>query len=254
MKNKLTMLLFISTLSATVNATDFKFQNISVGGTGCPADLTQIVLAPDASAASIIFSQFESRVPNTDPNPKVQRSINNLNCNIFVDVAIPAGIKLDSLEVSYDMRGFTSLDRGVMGSFTGYLVSRAGLGTESQSRVPEVIAEKLWKNSSINQEEDFTVTAVKKISIPSQCSRGTRSDVITLRLQNTLTSQILRGYENQSEGSITMDSSDVRGGLKLRALTSSCNTGRGQVNTERPSSGRNCKIVRVGGISKKICI
>ncbi len=254
MKNKITTLLFISTLSATVHATDFKFKNIRVGGMGCPSEETQIVLAPDSSSASIIFSQFESRVPNTDPNPKVQRSISNLNCNIFVDVEIPTGIKLDSLEVSYDMRGFTSLDRGVLGSFTSYLVSRAGLGTETQSRAPEILAEKQWRNVNINQEEDFTVSAVKNISIPSQCSRGSSTDVVTLRLQNTLSSQIQRGFEYQSEGSITMDSSDIKGGLKLRALTSACNPGRGQVKPERPSGGRNCRTIREGGITRQVCI
>ncbi len=250
MKKLITTLLLSSTISASLYAADFQLQNIRVGGTGCPSELTQIVLAPDASSASLIFSQFESRVPNLDPNPKVQKNINNLNCNIFVDVKVPAGIKLDSMEISYDMRGFTTLDRGVLGSFRSILVSRAGLGTESQSRNPELLAEKVWSNSSSSQEEDFTVSAVKVISIPSQCSRGISSDVVTLRLQNTLSSQILNGFENRSQGSITMDTSDIKGGLKIRANTSSC----GSVNPGRPGGGRNCRIVRVDGRSQQVCI
>lgn len=222
MKKLITTILLASTLSASLYAADFKLQNIRVGGTGCPSELTQIILAPDASSASLIFSQFESRVPNTDPNPKVQKNISTLNCNIFVDVKIPSGIKLDSIEVSYDMRGFVTLDRGIQGSFRSILVSRTGLGTESQSRIPELLSEKTWKNTHTTQEEDFIITSVKKIGIPSRCSRGANTDVITLRLQNTLSSQILVGFENRSQGSIVMDTSDFKGGLKLSASTSPC--------------------------------
>ena len=251
MKNIITTLLFSSLFSAGATAADFQFKNIRVGGTGCPSELTSIVMAPDAGSASIIFSQFESRVPNTDPNPKVQRSINNLNCNIFVDIQIPANIKLDGLEISYDMRGFTSLDRGVLGSFKSYLVSKSGLGSESSNRNPELLAEKVWSNSQVNQEEDFIVSAVKNIAVSSQCSRGNGSDVVSVRLQNTLASQILRGFESQAQGSITMDSSDLKGGLKLRAHTSSC----GSVNPGRPNNGgRNCRIERINGRSQQVCI
>lgn len=254
MKNKITTLLFFSTLSVSALAADFKFQNIRAGGAGCPEELTQIVMAPDSSSASIIFAQFESRVPNTTPGPKTQRNINNLNCNIFVDVLVPSGIKLDSIELSYDMRGFTTLDRGVLGSFTSYLMSSSGLGTEARGNTSEVLAEKIWRNININQEEDFIVSAVKRLSLPSQCSRGSNTDVVSIRLQNTLSSQIQRGFENQSEGSITMDSSDLKGGLRLRAQTSSCNSSIGQNNPGRADEGRNCRIVRIGRISKKVCI
>lgn len=250
MKKLIATLLFTSSISTSLYAADFQLQNIRVGGSGCPSEMTQIILAPDASSASLIFSQFESRVPNLDPNPKVQKNINNLNCNIFIDVKVPAGIKLDSLEISYDMRGFATLDRGIQGSFKSILVSRGGMGTESQSRNPELLAEKIWSNSHSNQEEDFTVSSVKKISIPSQCGRGQSSDVVTLRLQNTLSSQILAGFENRAQGSITMDTSDIKGGLKLRANASVC----GNSNPGRPGGGRNCRIERVNGRSQQVCI
>ena len=252
MKNIMTKFLFASVLlSTTLLAADFQLQNIRVGGTGCPSELTSIIMAPDASSASLIFSKFESRVPNTDPNPKVQKTINNLNCNIFVDIKIPANIKLEGLEIGHDMRGFATLDRGVQGSFRSYLVSKSGMGTESQNRNPELLAEKIWSNSASNQEEDFTVSSLKKIMIPSQCSRGAGLDVVTVRLQNTLSSQILPGFENQSQGSITVDSSDLRGGLKISAVTSTCGA---TVNPGRPNGGRNCRMVRVGGRLQQVCI
>jgi hypothetical protein len=251
MKIIITTLLFASTMSGALSAADFQLQNIRVGGSGCPSEQSQIILAPDSSSASIIFSQFEARVPSIEIGPKVQKNISNLNCNIFLDVKVPSGVKLDSMEISYDMRGFTTLDRGVSGSFRSFLVSRTGMGTESQRRNPELLAEKVWNNTSISQEEDFTVSAVKTISIPSQCGSGQSSDIVTLRLQNTLASQILNGFENQSQGSITMDTSDIKGGLRIRAMTSSC-TG---VAHDRPGTGgRNCRIIRVNGRSQQVCM
>lgn len=246
MKKIFTALVLSLTISEVLNAADFKLQNIRVGGIGCPSELTQIILAPDASAASLIFSQFESRVPSLDAGIKVSRNISTLNCNIFLDVKLPQGVKLDSLEVSYDMRGFTTLDRGVQGSFKSILLSKAGLGTDS--RGPEVLAEKIWSQSLANQEEDFTITTTKRFTTSSQCARGLSTDVVSIRLQNTLSSQILAGFENQSQGSITIDTSDIKGGIKFRANTSKCSTNSGS------SGGRNCRIVRVDGRSQQVCI
>ncbi len=248
MKHLITALSF--TLSLSAMAADFKLQNIRVGGVGCPTEETTIVLAPDSSSASLIFSQFESRVPVLNAGPKVSRNISTLNCNIFLDVQVPAGIKLDSLEVSYDMRGFATLDRGVQGSFKSFLVSKSGLGTESQgSRNPEVLAEKLWSNTFSDQEEDFTVSSTKSIAIPSQCARGSATDVVSIRLQHTLTSQILAGTSSQAQGSLTMDSSDIKGGLKIRAQASAC-----REQSQGTTPGRNCRLVRVGNRTQQVCI
>jgi hypothetical protein len=244
---KILSTLSLTLMTSSLYAADFQLQNIRVGGIGCPSELTQIIVAPDASVASIIFQQFESRVPNLAGGPKVQRNISMLNCNIFLDVKIPAGIKLDSIELSYDMRGFATFDRGVQGSFKSYLVSKTGLGTEQGSRGAELVAEKNWSNTYASQEEDFTITSAKSIAIPSQCARGSATDVVSIRLQNTLSSQILAGYEN-NQGSITMDTSDIKGGLKLRAYTSSCGSSPAQ------GGGRNCRIVRVNGRSQQVCI
>ena len=222
MKKRIIVSALLIFFTSSLYAADFKLQNIRVGGTGCPSELTTITLAPNASSASLIFSQFESRVPLLNSGPKGSRNISNLNCNVFLDVKVPGGVKLDSLEVIYDMRGFTFLDKGVRGSFKSFLVSKAGLGTEQLGRGAELIAEKLWANASTTQEEDFTVSAKRKILMPSQCAVGNSGGIISIRLQHTLSSQILAGFENASEGSITMDSSDIKGGLKIMATTSTC--------------------------------
>jgi len=243
-KSSLVAFFFTQCLSLSF-AQDFQISNIRVGGVGCPTEQTQIVLAPDASAASLIFAQFESRVPALATGPKVSPNISSLNCNIFLDIKLPAGKRLESLDINYDMRGFTSLEKGVQGNFKSFLVSKSGMGLERVPNAPDALIEKNWVLTGSLQEEDFTLSATKKINLLSQCARGSSNDVISIRLQHTLTSQITRGFENIAKGSITMDTSDINGGLKIKATTSSCRDTGG--------TGRNCRIVRIGNRSQQIC-
>jgi hypothetical protein len=249
---KILSALSLALLSTTLYGADFQLQNIRAGGTGCPTETTQIVLAPDSSAASIIFAQFESRVPNLAVGPKVQRNISTLNCNIFLDIKVPAGTKLDSIDISYDMRGFATFDKGVQGSFKSYLMSKTGLGTEQNSRNPELLTDKSWTNSQDSQEEDFTITTAKTLMASSQCGQGP-SDIVSIRLQNTLSSQILAGAQAQNQGSITMDTSDIKGGLKLRAHGSACILNSPGNPPRRNNSGRTCRIVTVNGRVTQEC-
>jgi hypothetical protein len=234
-----------------VYASDAQFQNIRVGGTGCPSDVTQIVLSPDQKSASLIFQNFESHVP-TAPNPKGGTSISILNCNIFLDVKLPAGLKLDSLEISYDMRGHTFLERGVTGNFKSFLISSAGMGLE-RSQMNQLLGEKNWLNTSVDQEEDFTITSLKVLPLNSDCANSASGSLVNLHLQHQLGSQILNG-DAKTEGTITMDSSDLKGGVRLRANTSVCQS------TGRPSggngsgAGRNCRVVRIGSRPQLICL
>ena len=141
-----TAFLFATSISQAM-ASQFEFRNIRVGGTGCPSDITQITTAPDLSSASLIFQSFESHVP-TAPNSKgAPTNISNLNCNVFLDIKVPAGQKLDSIEISYDMRGNASLDQGVMGSFKSYLISSNGLGTE-RTQGTQLVVQKNWLNTN----------------------------------------------------------------------------------------------------------
>ncbi len=235
----------LSLMMSHAQGADFQISNIRAGGLGCPTEQTQIILAPDASTASLIFAQFESRVPAVATGPKVSPYISSLNCNIFLDIKLPAGKKLESLEISYDMRGFTALEKGVQGSFKSFLVSKSGMGLERVPNSPDALIDKNWVQSSLSQEEDFTLSASKKINLLSQCARGSASDVVTVRLQHTLTSQIMRGFENIAQGSITMDTSDINGGLKIRATASNCN--------DQTNPGRTCRLVRVGGRTQQVC-
>ncbi len=243
---KVSVITIASSLLSLVSAAQFQFQNIRVGGVGCPSEVTQIIMAPDNSSASLIFNQFESRVPQVASSPKINPNISILNCNIFLDIKIPRGVKLESLDLSYDMRGLATLDRGVTGNFKSFLVSKAGLGIQNGRNI-ELLQEKNWNNVSVNQEEDFIIQTQKRLSLQSQCSPGNGSDIVSIRLQNTLSSQILAGFENASQGMIVMDSSDFKGGLTMNATTSQCASG------PVPGNGRNCRIVVINGRTTQVC-
>lgn len=248
MKNNIliTLLGFMSAI-LSAHAENFQFQNIRAGGTGCPSDVTQIVMAPDLTSASIIFQGFESHVPAVIMSPKSSPYISILNCNLFLDIKLPIGQKLDSLEISYDMRGNTFLDRGVSGNFKSYLISSNGLGTE-RSQGTQLLQDKNWLNSNIDQEEDFTIQTIKNVKINSQCN-GNSDGRVSIHLQHQLGSQILSGYERtNASGTITMDSSDLKGGVKFKAFTSAC---KNEPGTQRP--GRNCRVIRVNGRAQTIC-
>ena len=246
--NLISIFFLISFLVTTAQAANFEFQNIRVGGTGCSPDLTQIVTAPDLTSMSLIFQSFETHVP-TAPNPKGITSINFLNCNVFLDIKLPPGQKLDSIEISYDMRGHATLDQGVSGSFKSYLISSTGLGTERTQGV-QTLQEKNWLNTNIIQDEDFTIQATKIFPLNSQCGNGASGDRVSIHLQHQLGSQILGGMETTSaEGTITMDTSDMKGGVRLKANTSICRS----LPPNGGNGGRNCRLLRVNNRSQMIC-
>jgi hypothetical protein len=262
-----TLILALGLISTLVHAENFELQNIRTGGTGCPSEVTQIVTAPDLSSASIIFQGFESHVPMIVDSPKINPNISILNCNIFLDIKLPEGQKLDSIEISYDMRGNAFLDRGVSGSFKSFLISSMGLGTE-RAQGARLLQEKNWLNTNSEQEEDFTVQTTKTLPILSQCRGSVRgpavNDRVSLHLQHQLGSQILGPYQRtNASGTIVMDSSDLTGGVKIRAITSSC--GRPPIpprpprepreprEPRDPREQRECRVERINGRAVTIC-
>lgn len=252
MKTKTILFLTIMLGSLTLaRAENIVFQNIRVGGLGCPSDVTEIAMSPDLSSASIIFQSFESHVPAVVTSPKASPYISILNCNVFLDLKLPVGQKLDSLEITYDMRGHAFLDRGVSGNFKSYLISSNGMGTE-RTQGTQLLEEKKWINTTAEQEEDFTITATKNLAIISQCNGATSGNKVAIHLQHQLGSQIQGGFERtNASGTITMDSSDIKGGIRLKAHTSACRVAPGPA--PRPSPGRNCRVVRINGRSQMIC-
>ena len=226
MKTKILLITlgFISSLPAA-HAANFKMQNIKVAGNGCPSESTQIVMVPDLSGASILFQRFESHVPLDNKMPGTDAFHSSQKCNLFLEIKLPKNQKLDSFEISYDMRGHTSLDTGVSGNFKSYLISTNGLGTDKLLSIffQQPLQEKNWNKTSSNQEQDFLFQTTKSLPVISNCYGGNGDDKVSIHLQYQVESQIQKGFEKtKAEGTITVDSSDLTGGIKLRAHTSEC--------------------------------
>lgn len=258
MKFKSTLFALLTLSTFAVKAENVQFQNIRVGGIGCPSEKTSIAYSPDSSTASLIFTDFTSHVPQEVVNSKINPNISQLPCNVFIEVKLPIGQKLDSLEVRYDMRGNAMLDQGVMGYFRSYVMSAAGLGIErSRSRAPELVQEKNWVNSTIEQVEDFTLQTSKKITFNSDCSARVGQDRVYIHLQHHILTQIINGGANTgTQGTIMVDSSDVSGGLKLLATTSACNVTGGNSGGGtggRPTPPSSCHLERVNGRVIQVC-
>jgi hypothetical protein len=236
---------------SNAEAENLEFSTIRVAGSGCTSENTQIIMSADYSLASILFQTFESHVPSIITNIKTIPSFSQLNCNVFVDLKLPTNFKLKSLEISYDMRGHTFLERGVIGNFKSYLISSNGRETERTQRA-QLLQEKSWINSNNDQEEDFLIRSTKSISIHSNCGRGKGSDIVSIHLQHQLASQILEAYKNtRTSGTITVDSSDMQGGIRLKAYAEACKSDEHLENSRNPRN--NCRPQRINGGTRMVC-
>ena len=245
---------FLFLVHFMLHAENLKFENVRVGGEGCRPDLTQVITTEDQSALSLLFSNFEVRVPNTQGGLKANRNISKLTCNLFFEVSVPAGQSLQNVDVSFDMRGFVQLDIGVQAQFQSYLMSASGLGVETRvARGPQLLTDRYWLNSFSDQTEDFTISGLKSIDTMSNCSRGVEK--VMVNLQHHVIVQIQIPYQNTSAaGVMNIDTSDVTGGMKIKTRTRACSSsgsnGRVEDRVERRGDRstprrlpRNCKII-----------
>jgi|GEM_PF-807532 len=254
-------------LTTSVFAQDFTLENVSVQGTGCPASQTVITMSPEKSTASLIFQGFESQVPNLEttndndqagadlPNTgrrivlaRDNKNISHKACNIRLDVRIPQGKKLEAIEVAYDMRGNAALEKGVAGKFKSFMVKKSGLGTERITGLV-LMAEQLFDVRDDFLDTDIFVSFKRLVPVKSDCNGQSRSQDVSLHLQHYLATRILPGHESSAPaGTLTLDSTDIAGGVKLKAVVSNCGT-----PTPPPNGRRICRVVRGDGPPRIVC-
>ncbi len=94
-------------LSRTVPEQPILIDNISFKGTGCSdASTASVNVAPDKQAFTVSFSEFIA-----EAGPGIPASANRKNCNLTLDLDIPAGWQFSI--VDFNFRGFVNLDAGV---------------------------------------------------------------------------------------------------------------------------------------------
>jgi len=91
--------------SAIALADSLQLGSPAYGGTGCPAGSASVNVAPDNSAISILFDQFQAEAGRT-----TGRRIDRKACNISIPVQVPQGYSVAIFSVDY--RGFIAVPRG----------------------------------------------------------------------------------------------------------------------------------------------
>jgi hypothetical protein len=227
-------LLLVSLLSMSLNAAEFRYQDVKTSGTGCPTGSTDVVLTPDKKAVSILFSEMNVQVPqydgdndndsyssdNSSPASRFESSLAHKVCDIKVEADLEEGERVDSVEVSIDFRGFAALDAGTQALFHSQFLQWSGPFSQTR-RASDMIARKVWRQGP--SDEDWFTTTSRIIPIQSECARvGDRK--VGFSLQNTVKAQVLPGYAAQgSSAFVALDSADLSAAkLSLRIQTSRC--------------------------------
>lgn len=98
MKKFILLLLLVSQFAKAQTA---RLGTPTVAGSGCPSGSVSVSLTDDASTISVLFSAFSAEYAKASNTPR-----NNLalNCRIQIPVELPAGYKMDVMDVEY--RGF----------------------------------------------------------------------------------------------------------------------------------------------------
>ncbi len=223
------MKFFLATILLTLSSSglfaQINFNNVTYSGTGCPQGTVSTAVSPDGSSLSILFDEFRAEVPDyNQPAPRgrqVEASKSLKSCALSFTASLPAGIKVDTLEISLQARGATILDRGVEAAFAAVLVGYNGLARSRPGTT--VIAAKKWRGLA-DTDESWMETPRTSVPLMSGCS-GAQGKDIRFDLKNHVLLEIT-DRNLQKHGIITVDSNDLNGMLKLTLKTSPCG-GRG---------------------------
>ena len=88
------------------DASQVEIRGVTASGTGCPEGTVSTTMAPDNSAFTLMFDQYEASAGSA--NLKADKKV----CDIRVEVAVPQGWQF-SLH-SADYRGFAAVDAGAI--------------------------------------------------------------------------------------------------------------------------------------------
>ncbi len=211
-------LLFVSSAAfAQIN-----FNNVTYSGSGCAKGTVSTAVSPDGSALSVLFDEFRAEVPDYQSAPPRGRmgggpTHSLKSCALSFTASIPAGMKVDTLEISLQARGATILDQGVSAAFVSMLVGYNGLARSRAANT--LVAAKKWRGLG-ETNDSWTETPTAQIALQSGCSGANVKD-IRFDLKNHVIAEILDG-NLQKHGMITLDSNDVNGMLKFTLRTSPC--------------------------------
>lgn len=222
-------LFIISTLLSFVASEaygQFHFSGNSHRGGGCPRDTVSFSESPDGQSVSVLFDNFMVQLPDPDmgqiPGSTIRRRYDptrsTKGCNISFSVELEPGHMIEALEISVFNRGATYLDPGIAASLSTKFLGYSAFGSRGAPQAVNIEA-KQWGSRGV--AEDWISNPVITLPIRSACSSSRGARDIRFDMLSTLDAQIVNGNLNAS-GLVTMDSSDVNGGMKIRVISRRC--------------------------------
>jgi len=223
----------------------FQFGKIIARGSGCPNGTTQIIKTPDQQAMSLLFDQLMAEVPQYDndndndevtgENPRRGRKDNvrldHKVCTIVINANIKANQRVESLDISLDMRGMATTTPGTAALFKTIFLQWDGPKRESR-KIKREIVRKIWRNHT---DKEWTISQHLPIQVKSQCSKR-QDKKVKFILRNILMAKMKKGIPlNDASALLTVDSADLLGKLKVKIKTAPC---RGGLNPRPPRPPR----------------
>jgi len=233
MKLFISLLLTISSFSLFAED-NFSFSEIDLRGTGCKKGAASVTTSPNNQAISFLFDDFKVEVPNrlgnndnddaddqdnSTPESKLNEKLDHKVCNIILNTNLKSDEQVSHLEFDLDFRGFTAMEKGAMARFRARLLSWNG-PERAQRKGAQQIAAKIWEGSAI--DENWTVTQKVNLPVNSPCSKKDDRN-FRLNLKLILQARIQKQFSVDSTfATVTMDSSDLVGQLKMKVVTKKC--------------------------------
>ena len=118
----------LQALSQGVVPTDVTIRGVTYAGPGCPATTVAYNLAPDAKAFTLLFAEFTASVGGA-----AQESDRRSSCQINLDIVAPPGYSYNV--VTHDVRGFASLEAGVLANLGTTFYFQGNLETDHFNKI-----------------------------------------------------------------------------------------------------------------------
>ena len=222
----------------------FQFGQVQLGGTGCPEGTYRLIRTDDRQMLTLLFDNFIAEVPQylqvndnaqmdliqegadeeelapadlLASNPRLAHKV----CNIWIGTNIPFGMKVKSIDFTFDYRGVVLLTAGARAVLASSLLTRKGLGATTSQR--QILWKKRWAGRPLRPvDENWNLRQSFQVPINSRCSQRADQN-FTIAIQNIMRTRLLpRADLGVAQGLLAMDSVDAQGVMHYQVQLAPC--------------------------------
>jgi len=224
MKNIFLPIFIILVSNFSYGAEEFNFDDVRLRGTGCPEGSYQVINTPDHKTTSIMFSEFNAELPKvSEDDEPYNENVSHKECKIIILAHLPAGHKVDGINISVQFRGAVMLGPGIKGQVNSNLISWEG-PRGRQGRTVRRLGHLEWNNRT-NQTIDRDWAIDKQTFVntnQSQCSERNRKKVKVV-FKNKIFAKVKNNWGDLF-AFVGLDSADFSSEMKVSFRVSKCNT------------------------------